>query len=246
MPCVNCECPFCEIVGTSIELPPKDIRCVVADFSHRVRFRHDEVMFMQGQPSTSIYALIEGMVKICTHTADGNEQIVGISSPENLLVGLQSVSDSRYAYTAIAACDVEACRINHRALLARVGQRPDLALRLIQAINAQLAHARLLIEVMGHKCAAAKIAAFIVMMTPRSHRGLCRFELPFSRLELAELLGLSEETVCRVMAGLRRAGAVYAPRGRVEIRSWDRLQNIADGLGACERPADTHGSHQAA
>ena len=201
---------------------------------------------MQGQPSTSIFAVTEGMVKICTHTADGDEQIVGISSPEQLLVGLQSVNDSRYAYTAIAASDVEACRINHRALLARVGQQPDLALRLIQAVNAQLAHARLLIEVMGHKCAAAKIAAFIVMMTPRSHRGLCRFELPFSRLELAGLLGLSEETVCRVMASLRRAEAVYAPRGRIEIRNWDRLQGIADGHGSCDRPAETVGAHQAA
>ena len=246
MPCVNCECPFCEIVGTNTELPPKDIRCVVADFSHRVKFRHDEVMFMQGQPSTSLYAVTEGMVKICTHTADGDEQIIGISNPEHLLVGLQSVSENRYSYTAIAASDVEACRINHRALLARVGQQPDLALRLIQAINAQLAHARLLIEVMGHKCAAAKIAAFIVMMTPRSHRGLCRFELPFSRLELAGLLGLSEETVCRVMAALRRVEAVYAPRGRIEIYDWDRLQDIADGQGVCDRPVETAGSHQAA
>ncbi len=246
MPCVNCECPFCEIVGTNIEPPPKDIRCVVADFSHRVRFRHGEVIFMQGQPSTSLYALTEGMVKICTHTADGDEQIVGISSSEHLLVGLQSVSENRYSYTAIAASDVEACRINHRALLARVGQQPDLALRLIHAVNAQLAHARLLIEVMGHKCAAAKIAAFIVMMTPRSHRGLCRFELPFSRLELAGLLGLSEETVCRVMAALRRVGAVYAPRGRIEIHDWDRLQEIADGHGSCDRPTETVGSHQAA
>lgn len=198
------------------------------DVQH-VTFARNEVLFMQGQPSTCLYAVNEGMVKICTHTSDGREQIVGLSSPDRLLVGLQSVSDDRYAYTAIAATAVKACRVNHRALLARVRKRGDLAMRLIQAVNAQLSHSRALMEVLGHKCAAAKIAAFILLMTPKSEQGRSRFALPFSRLELAELLGLSEETVCRLMARMKRDGAIYAPRGRIEIRDWDRLQAVADG-----------------
>jgi len=46
---------------------------------------------------------------------------------------------------------------------------------------------------------------------------------------MASLLGLSEETVCRLMANLKRQGAIHAPRGRVEIRDWDQLHAIADG-----------------
>ena len=53
--------------------------------------------------------------------------------------------------------------------------------------------------------------------------------MPFSRVEMASLLGLSEETVCRLMANMKRDGAIYAPRGYVEIRDWDRLHAIADG-----------------
>jgi hypothetical protein len=47
--------------------------------------------------------------------------------------------------------------------------------------------------------------------------------------DIAGLFGLSEETVCRLMADMRRAGAIYAPRGRIEIRDWQQLQAIADG-----------------
>jgi CRP/FNR family transcriptional regulator len=194
-----------------------------------VTFGHEEVLFMQGQPSTSLYAVTEGTVKICTHSPDGHEQIVGLSSPERLLVGLQSLADERYAYTAIAATDVKACKVNHRTLLNKIRDREDLAMRLIDAVNAQLTHSRSLIEVLGHRCAAAKIAAFILLMTPKSEHGNCRFTLPFSRSEIAGLLGLSEETVCRIMANMKRSGAVYAPRGRIEIRDWDRLQAIAEG-----------------
>ena len=217
MSCENCNCPF------------YDIQCVVDDCVHDVEFGEDEVLFMQGQASSNLYSLTDGMVKICTHTSDGREQIVGLSTPSNLLVGLQSISDERYAYTAIAATPVMACRINHRALLARVRDRGEIAMRLIKAVNAQLAYSRALMEVMGHRCAASKIASFILLLTPKSVHGNCEFSMPFSRVEMAGLLALSEETVCRAMATMKREGAIYAPRGHVEIRDWDRLHDIASG-----------------
>jgi len=229
MLCGNCSCPFFELQAeSSLSLDP-ELQCIVTDAVQEVAFNRGEVLFLQGQSSTSLYSLTSGMVKICSHTADGREQIVGLSSPGNLLVGLQSINDERYAYSGIAATPVQACKINHRALLARVRDRGDIAMRLIGAVNAQLAHARALMEVLGHKCAAAKIASFILLMTPKSEHGNCGFSMPFSRMEMASLLGLSEETVCRLMANMKRSGAIYAPRGKVEIRDWNQLHAISDG-----------------
>jgi len=202
---------------------------MVSEAVQKVMYRKGDLLFLQGQSSSNLYSLTSGMVKICCHSSDGREQIVGLSSPGNLLVGLQSINDERYAYSATAATKVSACRINHRALLARAQDWGDLAMRLIAVMNAQLAHSRALMEVMGHKCAAAKIAAFILLMVPKSQHGNCRFSLPFSRLEIAGFLGLSEETVCRLMANLKRTGLIYAPRGNIEIRDWDQLHAIADG-----------------
>jgi CRP/FNR family transcriptional regulator len=229
MPCSNCDCPFQEIRAMNGSDLPAELQCMLDDTVQRADFRQGEILFMQGQPSSCLFSVVDGMVKICTHGADGREQIVGLSSPQSLLVGLQSMNDDRYAYSAIAASKVRACRINHRALLERVRNRGDLAMRLIQAMNAQLAHSRALMEVLGHKCAAAKIASFILLMTPKSKRTNGGFSLPFSRLEIASLLGLSEETVCRLMANMKCEGAIHAPRGRIEIRDWDRLHAIADG-----------------
>jgi CRP/FNR family transcriptional regulator len=229
MPCSNCECPFQEIRALTGSDFSAELQCMLDDTVQRATFRQGEILFMQGQASSCLFAVVDGMVKICTHSADGREQIVGLSSPQSLLVGLQSMSDQRYAYSAIAASNVTACKINHRTLLERVRDRGDLAMRLIQAMNAQLTHSRALMEVLGHKCAAAKIASFILLMTPKSSKGNGGFSLPFSRLEIASLLGLSEETVCRLMANMKREGAINAPRGRIEIRDWDRLHAIADG-----------------
>ena len=242
MSCSNCHCPFYEFQADAAQIAEAALDCVVCDCVHVVEYDHEDVLFMQGQPSSNLYALAEGMVKICSHTSDGREQIVGLSCPSNLLVGLQSLNDERYAYTAVAVTPVKACRINHREMLARARDHGDIAVRLIEALNAQLAHSRALMEVMGHRCAASKIASFILLMTPKSTNvggksngndkgkgnGNCNVAMPFSRVEMAGLLGLSEETVCRSMAMMKRMGAIYAPRGRVEIRDWDRLHAIAD------------------
>jgi len=229
MPCSNCQCPFQLFRAGEGLFSAAEFQCMLDDAVQNVTFDDGEVLFMQGQPSTCLYAVTDGLVKICTHSPDGREQIVGLSSPESLLVGLQSISDDRYAYSAIAATRVKACKVNHRTLLARIRAKGDLAMRLIEAMNAQLSHSRALMEVLGHKCAAAKIASFILLMTPKTERNARNFSLPFSRMEIASLLGLSEETVCRLMADMKRQGAIHAPRGRVEIRDWDRLHAIADG-----------------
>jgi len=236
MLCSTDLCPFFGIqaIGQSTEV---EGHCVVEDAIQPASFEPGELLFSQGRLSTSLYSLKQGMVKICSNTADGHEHIVGLSSPGNLLVGLQSINENRYVYTGIAETAVHACKINHKALLDHLNDRPGLAMRLISAMTAQLAHSRALMEVLGHHCAAAKIASFILLMMPKSEHGNCGFPMPFSRMEMANILGLSEETVCRIMAGLKRSGAVFAPRGKVEIRDWDQLKAISDG------DCSVHGTH---
>ena len=229
MPCANHECPFHE-VHTGADIDPVDgYQCMVTDAVKQVTFDNEEVLFNKGQPNGNLYALEDGVVKICCNSSDGCEQIVGISTPGSLLAGLQSAMDDCYEYSAVAATPVKACKISHRALMARAEDQGELAMRLIAAINAQLAHSRSLMRVLGHKCSAAKLASFLLLMVPKSRRRNRTMPLPFSRLEIANLIGLSEETVCRQMARMRREGIIYAPRGRIKILDWERLRRIADG-----------------
>jgi CRP/FNR family transcriptional regulator len=228
MTCGNKICPFHELQKDLAKEVDSDLSCLITDAVKQVRFARGDVLFAQGQPSSAVYSLDRGIVKISSSTADGREQIVGISTPGNLLVGLQSMSGDYYEYTAVAETDVAACKIQHRALLMAANTRGEVALRLIASLNAQLAHSRKLMRVMGHKSAMAKIASFISLIIPKAERSNRRFTLPFSRGEMASLLGLSEETVCRQMAEMKRRGILYAPRGNIEILDWEGLLNLAD------------------
>jgi len=227
--CPNKGCPFFEKQADGDSSATTECECIVGDAVQHVSFEQGEVLFLQGQLNSNLYSLTEGVVKICAHTADGQEQIVGLSNPGNLLLGLQSINEKHHAYTGVAATPVRACKINHKVLLARVEFRADVAMRLIRAVNAQLAHSRALMEVISQKSAVAKIASFILLITPKTESGNCRFSMPFSRLEIASILGLSEETVCRLMATMKRSGAIYAPRGQVEIRDRGQLRALSEG-----------------
>ena len=228
MTCGNSTCPFHEVKAAANGHNGSDFTCRVAATDKQVRFDAGDVLFAQGEHSSSLYSLSRGIVKITCNTTGGREQIVGIANPGKLLVGLQSIETDRYQYTAVAETEVVACKIRHRGLLIEAAGSSDIALRLLKALNAQLAHSRELMRVMGHKSAAAKIASFISLIIPESERARQRFSLPFSRGEIASLLGLSEETVCRQMARMRRDGILYSPRGRIEILDWDRLRAVAE------------------
>jgi len=237
MSCANCNCPFFELQTDDGLFSSSDLNCVVTDAVKQVRFQAGATLFRQGQKSLNLYSVSSGLVKITRHTSDGREQVVGLSRTGKLLVGLHSIDNDIYEYTAVAATSVRACKIKHRALLRAVKDRADMALRLISALNAQLSHSRQLMEVMGHKNAPAKIASFLLLVAPQAPaetpagngNGNGHFQMPFSRNDMASLLGLSEETVCRHMAEFNRDGVIHAPRGRMEIQDWKRLNAIADG-----------------
>ena len=216
MTCSHCDCAFHELQKSNSPFADAPFPCMVADAVKEVHFCAGDVLFAQGETSSALFSLTRGLVKISCHTPEGREQIVGFASPGKLLLGLQSLTD------------IVACKILHRPLLHAIKNRGEVALRVIEALNAQLGHSRQLMRVLGHKCAASKIASLIVLMIPRTARGSHRFTLPFSRAEMASLLGLSEETVCRQMAKLKRAGVLYAPRGKIEILDWDKLETIAE------------------
>ena len=230
MTCVNKECPFCASKSAKRKPTCPQQCCLVFDSVKQVRFAKGETLFSQGEASCCVYALSKGIVKLCDVSHGGDEQIVGFASPHRLMVGLRSLSRTVYSVTAIAETDVEACKIRKRSLLAAMSQDPEVGIRLIDALNSQLDMSRALMRVAEHHGAKTKIAAFLCLLVPQLNGGGHNVEFPFSRAEIAGLLGLTEETVCRHMAALRREEILYAPRGRIEIRNWDRLHAAAEEI----------------
>jgi CRP-like cAMP-binding protein len=228
MNCDKLDCPFSKHSSANEQSSKSAPGCLIADAVKQVSFEKGDFIFSQNQPSGCVYALTSGVAKIFSVTPDGRENIISFASPGKLMVGLRSLSQETYADSVVAETRITACKIRKRSLLTAVTEDPELALHLIDAMNAQLAMSRALMRVAEHHSAAAKIAAFLLLMLPKDESSSRRFALPFSRREMAGLLGLSEETVCRQMAKMKREDILYAPRGSIEVHDWNRLRAIAD------------------
>jgi CRP-like cAMP-binding protein len=113
---------------------------------------------------------------------------------------------------------VEALAENNVALARR--------LRDLTSVSLRTAHTRLVL--LGRKTASERIATFLLEMVERLPQTRARtLDLPMSRTDMADHLGLTIETVCRVLAHIRREGTIAIQRGSIEIRDSVGLQQLA-------------------
>ncbi len=147
------------------------------------------------------------------------------------MIGFDTMDDDVYTYTAETLTPVSVCTIQRKDMLQILEQNSTVSLRLVEILNDELKQAKTLIRVLGHKSPIGKIATFILSLLPQ--RGAIPRELllPLTREEVAEMVGLTEETVSRVMADLKRKGVIEAPRGYIRILDRNRIYSLA-GISA--------------
>ena len=223
-PCQIDECVLCEaklFFGLS-SAQVCEIRGMLAKQGYRIH----EVLFRGGDPCNHLFVLRTGQVKLTTSLADGREQILGIRVAGQLL-GFETLDDKVYPYTATALTPVDTCKITHQDMLRVMEQNSIVSLRVIRRLNEELEQAQGLIRDLGLKTAHERVASFIMSLIPNYDTPTDQLLLVMSRQEIASLLGLTVETVSRVITEFKNQGVIEAPRGEIRILDQARLVKLA-------------------
>lgn len=202
--------------------------CEVRGLLTRQRFEPHQSLFHAGEPNTHLYVVREGQIKLTTLSSDGREQIIGLGLAGHL-IGFDDVRDTAHTYSAVALTPAHVCKVAHADMLKILAENPQAMMRAINVLNEELGRAQSVIRLLGHKTSSERVASFLLsLLPPGKHNGdPLDVPLPLSRQEMAELLGLTIETVSRHMSELKREGIIDAPRGRVQILNTPRLQALA-------------------
>lgn len=230
----NCFCQIDECVLCEAQLydglTPQQVCEIRGLLIHR-DYPARTTLFREGESSGYLYLLRTGQLKLTNLSANGREQIIGIGLPGHLL-GFHTMDDTAHSYTAEALTPVSVCTISRVDMEEVLRENPAVARRVIDIINEELVRARGLVRLLGRKTSVEKVAAFVLSLSPLGFRNGTPTELPLplSRQEMADLLGLTVETVSRHMSEFKRAGIVDAPRGHVTILDADRLAALAGEL----------------
>ena len=192
-----------------------------------------QTLLWEGDDSMLVANVIEGVLKLSTSMGDGREQIVGVVYPSDF-IGRPFGGKSHYSVTALT--DAYVCAFSRRDFDEFARAHPALEHKLLDRTLTELDRARDWMLLLGRKTAPEKVATFLLEMSERLAATGCvdtgpldRFELPFGRQQVADILGLTIETVSRQLTALRKRGVIDLPdRRSVVIIDRDSLADIAD------------------
>jgi CRP-like cAMP-binding protein len=169
---------------------------------------HDEVITLEGDPADRVFVVTRGTVRLCKVLADGRRAIVGFLHVGDL-IGYSG--DPTYRMTAEAVSDVQLRWWPRTTFNSRAIASTDLQRWLARAVERDLARALDHMLLLGRKTAAERVATLLVELM-RRQAGRGELELPMSRLDMADYLGLTLETVSRVFSHLKQAKVIALPR----------------------------------
>lgn len=223
--CRSCQARHRGICGV---LKPDEL-LELARHTHKERHEQGDELIGDSTAIHSYANVMRGVIKLSKVLEDGRQQLVGLQfAPDFLgrLFGRESV------LTAEAASPVDLCVIPRPALERMIATTPALEHRLMQQTLRELDEARDWMVTLGRKTAQEKVASFLCLIAMHAEPAAepvdrVTFELPLTRSDIADFLGLTVETVSRQLTKLRQLGIVGITNNRtVEIPDLEALKGL--------------------
>lgn len=191
--------------------------------------RRGECLFGAGDEFRTIYAVRSGAVKTRVSMPNGRQQIIGFHLPGELL-GLEAINSGHHNCTAEAMERTGVCEIPYDRFERLSRRLPTLQSQLLRIMSREIGYARSMSMLLNKKSARAQLVMFLLNLSSRlRQRGFSDrvYQLSMSRRDLANYLGVSVETVCRLFARLQMEGILRIQRRSVELLDLPAMRNIA-------------------
>jgi CRP/FNR family transcriptional regulator, nitrogen fixation regulation protein len=184
-------------------------------------FRGNAEIYCQGEPVAYFYKVLSGAVRTCKLRIDGRRKIGGFYLSGDML-GVQV--DDEHTFSAEAITDCEVLLINRRLIMARVAREAVVARELLRLIGHELERAQDHILLLT-KSAEERLASFLLEMAGPASDGNT-IDLPMTRHDIGEYLGLSIETVCRMLTHLEATGTIEVHARQIVLRNRSALRQL--------------------
>lgn len=191
-----------------------------------------EQLLWEGEDAVLVANVIEGVLKLSNSMEDGREQIVGLVYPSDF-IGRPFGATTPYGVEALT--DARVCVFSRRDFDSFARQHPRLEHKLLERTLAELDRTRAWMLLLGRKSAEERLATFLLEMSRRLEPETCAatgadhvtvFDMPFSRQQVGDVLGLTIETVSRQFTKLKKDGVIDLPSRR-SVEILDRSELVA-------------------
>ncbi|MBO9557546.1 MAG: helix-turn-helix domain-containing protein [Caulobacter sp.] len=212
------------VIQSPAVAPVRQPAAIVLDGLH-LNFGPGETIFDEGQPADRVYQLISGSLRTCRILRDGRRQIEAFHFAGDVF-GLETGETYRAAAQTLGPCSV---RVMPRAALDALAQeRGDVARRLLELTTESLRRCQDHVLMLGRRIACERVAALLLDLAERTGAHAL-LDVPMTRQDMADYLGLTIETVSRTFTQFQHDGLIALPTTRkVLLRDRAALEEMVD------------------
>ena len=188
-------------------------------------------LFRPGDKSHALFALRSGAIKSYCITEDGEEQVLGFTLPGEL-TGMDGLSGGSYASAAVVLETSSICELPFSKLENLCHDLPGLQRQLLNVVGREITSDQQMLMLLGKRTAEERLASFLLSLSTRyKQRNLSatEFNLPMSRQDIGNYLGLAIETVSRLFAQFQDKQVLKVNRRQITILDMDGLKGMVEG-----------------
>jgi CRP/FNR family nitrogen fixation transcriptional regulator len=183
-----------------------------------------KAIFAEGDETDLFYKVVSGVVRLCKFLSDGRRQIEAFHNAGDVF-GLELGDEHMLSAEAVSGCTLIAYRRRTLELLSEKDK--SVSRQLLQYAMQNMAQAQEHSLLLGRRGAAEKVASFLIAWAQQSPGGKV-INLPMTRQDIADYLGLTIETVSRSFSQFERDGVIALPNIReVHVTDPEALQDLA-------------------
>lgn len=198
-----------------------DDRGLPASFGHSLRLERGAEVYAEGALIGDLYKVVSGTIRTCRYLQDGR-RVVAEFILAGEVFGLDGVD--HHHFSAEAVTEAVVISFPRRQLNEWVEHELPAARAWRNFMLAKLSGAQSHFVLLGRKTAAERVASFLLDLSERGNSGAL-VDLPMSRYDIADHLGLTAETVSRIFSGFKRSGIIANRDGRkVRLLDLPRLE----------------------
>jgi CRP-like cAMP-binding protein len=195
-----------------------------------VRLAPHESLFLKGDPGERLYVVISGMIRVGTMSPEGREVSYGVLGPGDLLGEIAVLDGGERSADAKALEESQLLALERRDVLSVLDHHPAQALKLLQVLCHRIRRADELLDDVIFLSLPGRLAKHLLTLSQMAGSGEKKTGLAEVRLSqqvLSEHLGISRESVNKVLSKWEEAGIVTLGRGRITLNRTAVLQQIA-------------------
>ena len=187
-------------------------------------FAPNEFIFWDGDEPEWFYIVAEGRIKVLKHSSSGKEFVIAFFGPGEVFGEVAVFEGKPCPASAQAVAKTRVVGIRRADFLTFLASRPQVALSIINVLGERLRDAQSRLRDLAAERVEQRLASVLLMLS--SKVGLI---LPFTRQEIADMVGTTTETAIRILSQLRERGIVSSTRGRIIIRDTEKLRLLSEG-----------------